>query len=71
MKRTLQIRYDKGLFDALPNADKILKFFVFVERRRSDLEEKMIAFKDFIHTYDKKNKATSNIKNIESFFLLD
>ena len=31
--------YDKGLFDAYPNADEVLIIFLFVTRRRGDLEE--------------------------------
>ena len=31
--------YDKELFDAYPNADDFLKNFLFVTRRRGDLEE--------------------------------
>ena len=39
VKTTIQILYDKGLFDAFPNADKVLKNFLFVTRRRGDLEK--------------------------------
>ena len=39
VKTTTQIHYDKGLFDGFPNADKVLKDFLFVTRRRGDLEE--------------------------------
>ena len=39
MKTTFQILYDKGLFDAFPNADKVIKDFLFVTRRRADLKE--------------------------------
>ena len=35
---TVQIFYDKGLFDSFPNADEVLNDFLFVTRRRSDLE---------------------------------
>ena len=31
--------YEKSLFDAFPNADKVLKDFLIVERRGTDLEE--------------------------------
>ena len=37
MKTTLQLFYDKSLFDSFPNADKVLKEFMFVTRRRPDL----------------------------------
>ena len=39
MKTTIQFLYDKGLFDAFPNADKVLKDFLFANRRRFDMEE--------------------------------
>ena len=39
VKTTNQILYDKGLFDSFPDADNILKEFLFVKRRRSDLEK--------------------------------
>ena len=39
VKTTIQILYDKGLFDKVPNADKVLKGFLLVERRRFDLDE--------------------------------
>ena len=35
--RTNQILYDKGLFDSFPKADKVIKDFLFVTKRRSDL----------------------------------
>ena len=35
----MQMLYDKGLFDAYPNADEVLKKFMFVTRHRGDLEE--------------------------------
>ena len=38
-KTTKQILYDKGLFDKCANADKVLQNFLFVTRRRVDLEE--------------------------------
>ena len=38
VKPTIQILYDKGLFDSYDNADEVLKDFLFVERRRN-LEE--------------------------------
>ena len=39
VKTTIQILYDKGLFDNYANADKTLEDFLFVTRRRGDLEE--------------------------------
>ena len=38
MKTTIQILYDRGLFDEFPYADSVLKDFLFVTRRRVDLE---------------------------------
>ena len=34
VKTTIQILYDKGLFDNYDNADKVLEDFLFVTRRR-------------------------------------
>ena len=39
VKTTIQILYDKGLFDIYANADKILEDFLFTTRRRGDLSE--------------------------------
>ena len=39
VKTTIQILYDKGLFDNYDNADKVLEDFLFVTRRRGDLSE--------------------------------
>ena len=39
VKTTIQILYDKGLFDNYANADKILEDFLFTTRRRGDLSE--------------------------------
>ena len=39
VKTTIQILYDKGLFDNYQNADKILEDFLFTKRRRGDLSE--------------------------------
>ena len=39
VKTTIQILYDKGLFDNYANADKVLENFLFVTRRRGDLSE--------------------------------
>ena len=37
VKTTMQMLYDKGLFDNFQNADKVLEDFVFTTRRRGDL----------------------------------
>ena len=39
VKTTIQILYDKGLFDNYDNADKALEDFLFTTRRRGDLSE--------------------------------
>ena len=39
VKATIQILYDKGLFDNYANADKDLEDFLFTTRRRGDLGE--------------------------------
>ena len=39
VKTTIQIPYDKGLFDNFQNAEEVLKDFFFVTQRRGDLEE--------------------------------
>ena len=41
VKTTIQILYDKGLFDNYANADKVLEDFLFTTRRRSDLSEEV------------------------------
>ena len=41
VKTTIQILYDKGLFDNYANADKVLEDFIFTTRRRSDLSEQV------------------------------
>ena len=38
VKTTIQILYDKALFDNYANADKVLEDFLFTTRRRVDLE---------------------------------
>ena len=42
VKTTIQILYDKGLFDNFQNADKVLEDFLFTTRRREDLSEQVI-----------------------------
>ena len=39
VKTTIQILYDKGLFDNYANADKVLEDFLFTTRRIPDLEK--------------------------------
>ena len=39
IKTTIQILYDKSLFDKFQNADKVLEDFLFATRRRPDLED--------------------------------
>ena len=39
VKTTIQILYDKGLFDNYQNTDKILEDFLLTTRRRGDLSE--------------------------------
>ena len=39
VKTTIQIIYDKGLFDTFQNADKVLEDFLLTTRRRPDLSE--------------------------------
>ena len=39
VKTTIQILYDRGLFDHFQNAEELLKDFLFTTRRRPDLEK--------------------------------
>ena len=39
VKTTIQILYDKGLFDTFQNADNVLEDFLFTTRRRPDFEK--------------------------------
>ena len=41
VKTTIQILYDKGLFDNYANADKVLEDFLFTTRRRGDLPKQV------------------------------
>ena len=41
VKTTIQIIYDKGLFDNYANADKVVEVFLFTTRRRGDLSEQV------------------------------
>ena len=41
VKTTIQILYDKGLFDVYDNADKVLEDFLFSTRRRGDLSDQI------------------------------
>ena len=42
VKTTIQLLYDKGLFDKFQNADKVLEDFLFTTRRRGDLSDQII-----------------------------
>ena len=39
VKTTIQILYDRGLFDNFQNAEEVLKDFLFTTRRRPDSEK--------------------------------
>ena len=39
VKTTIQIIYDRGLFDNFQNAEEVLKDFLFTTRRRPDISE--------------------------------
>ena len=41
VKTTIQILYDKSLFDKFQNADKVLEDFLLTTRRRADLSEQV------------------------------
>ena len=41
VRTTIQILYDKGLFDNYANADKVLEDFSYKTRRRKDLSEQV------------------------------
>ena len=41
VKTTIQILYDKGLFDNFQNSDKVLEDFLFTTRRREDLSQQI------------------------------
>ena len=41
VKTTIQILYDKGLFDNIQKAEEVLKDFLFVTRRRGDLSDQI------------------------------
>ena len=41
VKTTIQLLYDKGLFNNFQNADKVLEDFLFTTRRRKDLSEQV------------------------------
>ena len=41
VKTTIQILYDKGLFDNFQNAEEVLKDFLFTTRRRPDLSDQI------------------------------
>ena len=41
VKTTIQILYDRGLFDNFQNAEEVLKDFLFTTRRRGDLSDQI------------------------------
>ena len=41
VKTTIQVLYDRGLFDNYVNADKVSEDFLFVTRRRGDLSDQI------------------------------
>ena len=41
MKTTIQILYDKGLFDTYADADKVLADFLYTTRRRVGFSEQV------------------------------
>ena len=41
VKTTIQILYDKGLFDNFQNADKVLEDFLFTTRRRGGISDEV------------------------------
>ena len=41
VKTTIQILYDRGLFDNFQNAEEVLKDFLFTTRRRPDLSDQI------------------------------
>ena len=41
VKTTIQILYDKGLFDYFQKADKVLEDLLFTTRRRGDISEQV------------------------------
>ena len=57
MRTTIQILFDRGLFDGFHNAAEVSKDFLFLTRRRGDLGENKRSFlKIFlIITFSKKN----------------
>ena len=40
VKKTIEILHDKELFDSFPNADKVLKDFLFVQQHKPGLWKK-------------------------------
>ena len=44
MKTTIQILSDKAFFDGFPSADEVLNDFLFLTRRRADLEENKLCY---------------------------
>ena len=61
VKKTIQILYDKGLFDEHDNADDVLKSYLHIEvnqRRRRNLHEVNDVFQGFYSyvRFEKKSK---------------
>ena len=52
VKTTIQILYDKGLFDNYANADKVSEDFLFTSRRRGDLSEDNIYLYSYYYMGD-------------------
>ena len=65
VKTTIQVLYDKGSFGIFPNADKVLKDLLLVQRRRPASEKVMMSFNDFVHKQLLKNvKSDINIYQV-------
>ena len=60
-KTTIQILYDAELFDNFPNADGVLKVFLFVTRRRGVLEESKCCCSMTLWIYIKSYQVLSSL----------
>ena len=69
----MQIFYDTGLFDSFPNADMVLKDFLFGTRRRVDLEESewCLSMKLFIIIVWKKGNVKYKTLSIPFIFIFE
>ena len=67
VKTTIQLLYDKGLFDNYDNADKNLEVFLLTTRRRGDLSDQV---NDDIQRFYSKTQfeKQSNIENKSSTY---